>query len=405
MFRTHQEDKPENISEWTRFLWRCSGATVSILEETPTDKVKYEGIGGIVCTTAILAFFSSTYALYLIFNKLLASFLAGLVWSLIIFNLDRYIVSTIEKRGRWWRELGQAAPRFALAVVIAVVVSHPLKLKIFEKEISAELLKEEHFSRRKDLNEQIERIRTEQEDIGNKLNEVRSSLKERRNQLVGEMQGPYRGYGPIATKIDQLISQQKEEFDREVSPLQSRLDELDRQRVKLEKDMAQEDAAYNSFTEHEGTSARKFGILDRIRTLGDLKKSDDSVWHTDFFISVLFIILESAPVLFKLLTPVGAYDMKLETRRQSTEKEEKLKRDHLFERHDHYYASKTVKDKELVDFYIEEVKMAHKEDIKNIISDFKENPEATKKNLLQKLTDRITYGKYKQHLIETARLK
>ncbi|HAT69734.1 MAG TPA: DUF4407 domain-containing protein, partial [Flavobacteriaceae bacterium] len=41
----------------------------------------------------------SAYALYTVFDNYFAAIGFGLVWGLLIFNLDRYIVSTIKKTG------------------------------------------------------------------------------------------------------------------------------------------------------------------------------------------------------------------------------------------------------------------------------------------------------------------
>nr|WP_317131309.1 DUF4407 domain-containing protein [Polaribacter sp. IC073] len=57
---------------------------------------------------------------------------------LTIFNLDRFIVSTIKKDSRQI----EALPRILLAIIIEMVISKPLK--IFEKEINQVLLTEKN---------------------------------------------------------------------------------------------------------------------------------------------------------------------------------------------------------------------------------------------------------------------
>jgi hypothetical protein len=91
-----------------------------------------------------MAFIASTCALLTIFDAIYPALLFELVWSLLIFNLDRFIVSTIRKRDKFTSELLQAIPRIILAVIIAIVISKPLEIKLFEKEINTVLLKEKN---------------------------------------------------------------------------------------------------------------------------------------------------------------------------------------------------------------------------------------------------------------------
>src|SRR5688572_20220792 len=128
-----------------RFFIFCSGADPDILKDcSPGERNIYFGIGATVFFTALMAFIASGYALYTVFDSPFTALAFGLVWGLLIFILDRYIVSTIKKRGSMKSALGQATPRIVLAVIIAVVISKPLELKIFEKEIDRVLLEEKN---------------------------------------------------------------------------------------------------------------------------------------------------------------------------------------------------------------------------------------------------------------------
>lgn len=80
-----------------------------------------------------MAFIASAYALYDVFDDVYPALLFGIVWGLLIFNLDRFIVSTIRKRDKLSSEFLQASPRIILAIIIAIVISKPLEIKIFEK--------------------------------------------------------------------------------------------------------------------------------------------------------------------------------------------------------------------------------------------------------------------------------
>jgi hypothetical protein len=136
-----------------QFLILCSGAEASILDDQRcvSERTKYAAIGATVLSTAVLASLSGGYAIYTTFRNLPIAIGLGIVWALIIFNLDRYIVSTLRKQridpalskrkraAIRSREIARALPRFLLAVFIAVVITRPIELKLFEREINAAL--------------------------------------------------------------------------------------------------------------------------------------------------------------------------------------------------------------------------------------------------------------------------
>jgi len=126
------------------FLIFCSGANKPILEKYPIEIDKYVSIGGTVFFTSLFAMFSAGYALYTVFHAndyaFAPAMLFGIIWGLSIFNLDRYIVSSMYKQGKFWSDLKLALPRLILAVLLALVISKPLELRIFETEIESELI-------------------------------------------------------------------------------------------------------------------------------------------------------------------------------------------------------------------------------------------------------------------------
>jgi hypothetical protein len=124
----------------TTFFHHCAGADLEILHhpDCRTEHSKYVGVGAAVFFTALFAWISASFALYTVFENYWV-ILIGLVWALFIFSLDRYIVSTIRKGNGWSASLTSAAPRLLIAVFLALVVSKPLELKIFNKEIGRKL--------------------------------------------------------------------------------------------------------------------------------------------------------------------------------------------------------------------------------------------------------------------------
>lgn len=111
-----------------KFFLTCSGVDKNIIENCGNgEQNKFVGIGATVFFTAIMATIAGSYALYTVFDNLYAAIFFGLVWGLLIFNLDRFIVSTIKKKDSKLKEFLQALPRIILAVIIAIVISKPLE--------------------------------------------------------------------------------------------------------------------------------------------------------------------------------------------------------------------------------------------------------------------------------------
>ena len=83
------------------FLW-SSGADLNILHQVPMEKNKFLGIGGTIIFTALMASFAGGYAFFTAFKSEWLACLFGIFWGALIYNLDRFIVSTFGSGdGRW----------------------------------------------------------------------------------------------------------------------------------------------------------------------------------------------------------------------------------------------------------------------------------------------------------------
>ncbi|MEZ4825226.1 MAG: DUF4407 domain-containing protein [Bacteroidia bacterium] len=133
------DDSPERMGGFKRFFFACAGAYIRILEACPSEHTKYVGIGATIFLTACLAVISGSFAIYTLIDNVFVAFMFGLLWGAMIFNLDRYIVSSIRKEGKTWHELGLAMPRLILAVLISIVITKPIEVELFRNQINSEL--------------------------------------------------------------------------------------------------------------------------------------------------------------------------------------------------------------------------------------------------------------------------
>ncbi|MDO8368861.1 MAG: DUF4407 domain-containing protein [Saprospiraceae bacterium] len=171
-----------------QILWWCAGAQVSILDKYPTEWGKYFGIGGTILFTALMAGFAGGYAFYTAFQDVPLAFFFGAFWGALIFNLDRYIVSSIGKGDGTskitWDEWKNAFPRIILAILIGFVIATPLELKVFEKEITVEI-QEMINEKRQKMTAGLNDLRDEQQRLKDRIAELRGQEK----SLAEDMKG------------------------------------------------------------------------------------------------------------------------------------------------------------------------------------------------------------------------
>lgn len=289
----------------------CSGADTDLLSQSPkSEQIKYAGIGGTVFFTAIMAFIASAYALFTVFDSIWAAVFFGFIWGLLIFNLDRFIVSTIKKRDNKLDEFLQASPRIILAIIIAVVISKPLELKIFEKEIDRVLLEQKNemtlanqeqvgFIYASEMNSVIDAMESVDESILNKETEVNALYDTYIAEAEGRDGTMKLGKGPVyaekRAKHDAALADLKDlkiAGQEQKELLASRLVEL---QTKQENHIADTQPIIDGFD----------GLMARITALGQLP------WLPSFFIFLLFLAIETSPIFAKLMSSQGEYDIKM----------------------------------------------------------------------------------------------
>jgi len=314
----------------TDFFWFCSGAHIQTIQRFSTEHNKYVGIGATIFFTALFAALSGGYAMYFVFSGSTAAvFFAivfGLLWGLAIFNMDRYIVSSISKSGTSSQQILQATPRILLAIMIGIVISRPLELKIFDKEIRQKLKTSylngqrskidtlnNTFSRKYTLElKKMNDLKSEKDSLEKDINRSRYVLNQeifgdKTNQTSGKV-----GYGTYAKQKEEVVNQKaarletvRAEIDRVEDFIERRkdLDGIARERMFSGKQL--------------DSLANVAGFADRNWALGQLSFNADGSRDTGTylaisFIGLLFILFECLPVFVKLMSNKGPYDIALQ---------------------------------------------------------------------------------------------
>ncbi|WP_035645912.1 DUF4407 domain-containing protein [Flavobacterium sp. ASV13] len=338
-----------------QFFILCSGADRDLLEGcSEGEQTKYVGIGATVFFTAVMAFLASAYALFTVFDSIYPALIFGFVWSLLIFNLDRFIVSTIKKRDRFMDEFLQATPRIALAIIIAIVISKPLEIKIFEKEINTVLLKEKNemeLANKKqigtyfktDLDKNKAEIAALKADIVKKEKEVNALYSTYITEAEGTAGTKKLGKGPVYKEKREKHDASLKEYETLKATNEAKIAEKEKIGKQLQADLDKKVSQTQPII--EGFD----GLMARINALNKLP------WLPSFFIMLLFLAIETSPIIAKLLAPKGEFDFKqeeAETAMKATLTQNKYQRDLLVktsaEMHDKVYAD-IAEDKTLYD--------------------------------------------------------
>jgi hypothetical protein len=298
----------------------CSGSNIHILKKTPSEWNKFAGIGGIVLFTAIFATLSAGYAIFVIFDNLWATVVFAILWGLMIFNLDRYIVSSIKKTGTWQNQILMAIPRLILATFLGIIISKPLELKIFEKEINKQLntiIQRNKKQLEAEMNGRILQqsgpFETEKKQIGQKIADYQkaydSASVELEKEILGTKTGVTSGkigFGTNAKRKQELKEQRRQDLENYQKQTDPRLEYLDKEISKVYANLETERGKTETFED-------KFnGFAARLQALNELGENSEIIALASAFILGLFICLEISPVLVKLISSVGPYDYLLD---------------------------------------------------------------------------------------------
>jgi len=358
------------MDKLNRFFWFCSGAHIPTLEKYSSEQNKYTGIGATIFFTGLFAALSGGYAMYFVFKgddlAVVFAIIFGFLWGAAIFNMDRYIVSSINKSASTNKQILQATPRILLAIMIGIVISRPIELKIFDKEIK-ERLKVSYLNGQRSkidtLNKAFENKYQVEFGRLNRQKATRDSLekgiKTDRQKLNFEIFGNKTtetsgviGYGPFAKRKEAEIQQRTAELDSLKANINKAESFIDKRK--------EFDGLFTAklFTDKQLDSlANIAGFADRNWALGQLKfnadgTSDNNTALAVTFIGLLFIFFECLPVFVKLMSARGPYDYVIADGDEVSIYESKKDKDFRFEVADNIHEtrvdSESSKRKEII---------------------------------------------------------
>ena len=329
------------------FLCFCAGADTQLLARCPhSERVKEQGIGGVVFATATLAFLSGSYAFYTVFSPkpgfmasavqevsawaewgaMFGAVVFGLVWSLVIFNLDRFIVASGGHGDGTDKitlgEIGRALPRIGMAIVIGLVLSKPLEIKIMQTEIEGELRKKQdqylaelnagtqaRFDKfEKELKERRAKIEADGGEIATQRKKYSDAWQDRQKEEFEECSGnggsQKAGDGPRCKKAAERTASAKETLDKYEAEHKAEIDEIKRRQDAVQEEinaLAKKREDEKEF-KNKKDAAKLDGLIKRIQIAHEIAPT------ASYMLTALLMVLEIAPIFFKMMLTLGPYD-------------------------------------------------------------------------------------------------
>lgn len=327
----YESPQPGKIMQW---LWKAAGSDGYILKKsTYSDQVKYACLGGIVVATGFMAAMAGGYAIYTIFEPkgsaleggvhtttAVMSCLFGIIWGLIIFNIDRFIVAATGKgdgtEAITWQEFTNSLPRIVMGLVIAITISKPMEIRMFKSEIDAELHQEQlekrkayEIATKANYETRFNAIDAEIEKIEQERNKLLSRLTEVEGQYTEEVRivRP----GPKAAALKELMDALGEKLKTFDGDKKADLDRLTNERLKLAQELDRE------LAKNQEVASGLDGLLERIKLAHEIA----GFWIT-FFITLLFVVIELTPIFFKMMLIKSPYDFMSENIKELIRAEE-----------------------------------------------------------------------------------
>ncbi|MGR6088317.1 MAG: DUF4407 domain-containing protein [Arcticibacter sp.] len=320
--RSQKNTKTNTTSELSganKFLCRIAGSDLTILAHCPHEISRHARIGAIIISTALLAFVSMFFAIQTVSKSTLTGLIAGLIWGIVIFILDSYIVASYKKNDKKWKEFKVAIPRLLLALVLGCSISIPLELKVFENEISEKIkiIEIEEFSAqvaqanaaynsiKKPYEDERNLKNIENTDLNNQLEPFKQKVTRLEMELADEIGGRGRtgklSYGPVAKQIDDQLKKARIEFT-------NKIDEIAPIKFRNQNRIIELDSIIRSIPKPIIPIVELFGISAQLDGLKRLINSNNYVLLAYWVFFLLVIGIETAPIFVKFFTPKGSYD-------------------------------------------------------------------------------------------------
>jgi hypothetical protein len=335
-------------------LW-LSGVDRNVLSHCEGERNKFVAMGGTVLTTAVLATLAATFTSHqFVHTPLFFALVLGIGWGFAIMNLDRWLLISIRRQETPRKTILMALPRVFLAILVGAVIAHPLVLRVFEKEVSAQAERDsgsalsdgrkeirEHFAAIPALRREAGELHSEVTQIGSGAGlaedpEYQRALKELHHlepraekaqqaalcEYDGTCGTDHSGAGLVyeaKKNASESLATQVDAQRSEVAAIRARLQERESKQAGSTRQFAQRGQAQAESKLEQLVDDRKealvvlkdefgpgrVGLLDRVEALNNLTAQHPAMLTIEVLLFLFILAIDSMPAIAKVLMSLG----------------------------------------------------------------------------------------------------
>lgn len=276
---------------WDRFLLWLAGVDYELASRSYVDRARYTTVGLAVLVTAMAAGVSFFLVVSSAGVATVASALVSVPWTALIVTLERSLAASATRRlGSVGGAVVLTAVRVVIAVLIAVVIAQPLMLRLFQAEIenqiqTTRLNESQAFTSQQYDSPLVRDLQAQLRIAQDKVNQAQESLNQAQAAAGCEINGTCgsntAGIGITAQERLAEVRQAQAEYDAERSHYQAALAQIQQSTAEL--------------------NARPVGLLEQFQAFSEVASRDPSVAVASTIVVVLFVTVETLPVLLVVL--------------------------------------------------------------------------------------------------------
>jgi len=281
------------------FLAWPSGALMSLISSYPAEQNFYIQLGTVVWLVAFIGGAGMMLNLRTTGGSHLVSLLGGVLWFLIIVNLDRFLLM-VRSDGSGWVDKGKLILRITLALCISIVVGESVIQYLLRNEIRAELQSQSLAASTANHNKALggfpeiaafrREVADKQSDLRMKDKEIADLRQAAMKELDGNAASGQKGDGPFYREkraaVEVAVSERRK-LEEGLASIQGKLDQKE---IEFQATLAPVNVA----------ARNESGLVANQRALFAVIKRDPATGVPYAALSLIMVLIEITPLVAKL---------------------------------------------------------------------------------------------------------